>query len=111
MDTYIGVVYTASAETQLLALTDSDIRYQLEPSEYEEIIQRDPVGLGTLREIDGEPVYVFVTAQKKNGPPRLAITYRIFQDPKRLIQIMDIRPLMHCPVTARSEYHLSVSSA
>lgn len=89
---YAGVVYTAVADAQLQALIDQDIRYQLEPEEYEWLLLRDPKGLGTLREVEGEPVYIFVTAAKRNGPPKLAITYRIVDDSRQFVQIVDIRP-------------------
>ncbi|HUO35222.1 MAG TPA: hypothetical protein VMU43_09540 [Candidatus Acidoferrum sp.] len=88
---YAGVVYTPQAETQLEVLIDSDIRYQLESEEIHWLLLRDAKGLGTLKEFEGEPVYIFVTKQKLNGPLRLAVTYRILLEPVQLVQIVDIR--------------------
>jgi hypothetical protein len=93
MKSYAGVVYTPDAESQLEVLADEDIRYQLEPEQNEWLIQRDPEGVGTLKEISGEPVYIFLTQAKKNGPRRLAITYRIVTDARHFIQIIDVRAL------------------
>jgi len=92
MDAYRGTVYTSEAASQLEALVDEDIRYQIEPEEYQWLLERDPGGLGTPTVIEGEAVYIFLTAPKENGPRRLAITYRLLTD-ERLIQVMDIRPL------------------
>src|SRR6266576_868504 len=96
MKTYAGVVYTVDASVQLQDLIDGDIRYQLETEQYEWLLQRDATGLGALKEIGGEPIYIFMTAPKKNGPPRLAISYRIVGQPK-LVEIMDIRVLPGSP--------------
>ena len=92
MKGYAGVHYKGKAEAQLEALIDQDIRYQLEPEQYEWMLQRDPQGLGTLREFEGQPAYIFITQKKKNGPPRLAITYQISDDQVRFVEIIDIRP-------------------
>jgi hypothetical protein len=92
MDAYRGTVYTPAAEAQLEALLDEDIRYQLEPEQYEWLLERDAEGLGTPTVIEGEAVYVFVTVPKPNGPRQLAITYRLLSE-DRMVQIMDIRPL------------------
>ena len=91
MEHYLGVVYSADAEIQLENLNDSDIRYQLETEEYHWFLLRDPEKHSTPTVIDGTPVYVFLTAQKPKGPPRLAISYQLLSD-ERLIKIIDIRP-------------------
>lgn len=93
MKSYAGVTYDSEAEQQLLSLIDQDIRYETEAQEYEWLLRRDPEGLSTLREIEGQAVYVFVTKQKRNGPERLAVTWVIAEGPPQLVKVIDIRPM------------------
>jgi hypothetical protein len=95
MKTYAGVVYTSDATNQLQSLIDEDIRYELEARELDWILQRDPEMMSTLKEIEGEAVYIFLTAQKGHGPQRLAVTFRITPGPVRFVEIIDIRSLPH----------------
>lgn len=93
MERFIGVVFSPEAEIQLENLNDSDIRYQIEAEELDWILRRDPEKHSTPTVIPGVPgkLYVFITAPKPNGPPRLAISYSLMEE-EHLIKIIDIRP-------------------
>ena len=91
MKTYAGVTFTTEADMQLQGLIDLDIRYEIEVMEIDWLLRRDPEGLSTPKEIDGQIVYVFVTQQKKNGPQRLAVSWRPTKEPPYLVEIRDIR--------------------
>jgi hypothetical protein len=88
---FIGVVFSPEAEAQLETLNDSDIRYQLEVEEFDWILRREPEKHSTPTVIDGVPVYIFITAPKPNGLPRLAVSYILIPD-ERLIKVIDMRP-------------------
>jgi hypothetical protein len=91
MDTiYLEFVYHNDAAQQLENLIDSDIRYEDEVAHYEWILCREPERLGAPAVIEGQAVLIFLTAQKRSGPTRLAVTYQVLRN-EHYINILDVR--------------------
>ena len=91
MPTLLEFMYHPAAAEQLEDLIDSDIRYEDEVANYEWILCREPEQLGGLAVIQGQHlVYIFLTAQKRSGPPRLAVSYQVFRKDS-FIHVLDVR--------------------
>jgi hypothetical protein len=90
MPILLEFLYHKSAAEQLEVLIDSDIRYEDEVAQYEWILCREPEKLGSPLAINGEEVYIFLTATKRFGPARLAVTYQVFRQDS-VIHVLDVR--------------------
>ena len=90
MPEYLTVVYDKSVEEQLQQLSDSDLRYSLEPESYEWLLARNPEGLGTPVVVEERPIYVFRAARRADDLPPLLITY-IIDRPNGQVIILDVR--------------------
>jgi len=90
MDTLLEFIYHQDAADQLEDLIDSDIRYEDEVAHYEWILCREPEKLGSPTVIEGEAVYIFLTATKRFGPPPPVVSYQIFRQ-DHYILVLDVR--------------------
>jgi hypothetical protein len=90
MDTFLEFVYHPNAADQLDELINGDLRFEDEITQYEWILCREPEKLGKLTIIAGLAIYIFMTAEKSFGPPRLAVSYQVFRQDSHIF-VLDVR--------------------